>query len=167
MRTLALIFFLLAGNWGLLSAQRLPVRTDDIRGSIPPELATLLAHSGLTPNDIDLRSPSNPFYLSGDFDGDGLTDYAVTIFRPRTDRFPTLAIVCGVGVTTFLTPDSLLQYPGNSSWYVWRRSVPVPQGHGPRPGPLLADAIYVREGEASSGIIYWNGRRFVSYWLAD
>lgn len=136
--------------------------------SIPPSLKALYDQMRVgSQYQIDLCH-LNPFYLAGDFDGDGRMDYAVRIRRGIQSDRGRLAVLRGSGAVAWLTPDSLLRYPGPGAWYVHPRSQPVDQGVGEGSPPTLrGDAIMMVVPETSSALVYWNGRRFVSYWQGD
>jgi hypothetical protein len=110
----------------------------------------------------------NPFYLRGDFDGDGTADYAVLVVKGlqkgvvicRGD--PPKAAVLGAGSPFQGTKD--LDF---DAWLVYRR-MPVEQGVGEGPPPkLTGEAIEIAWEEKASGLIYWNGRRFAWYQQGD
>jgi len=171
-RTIGIAVVLAVLPLAVLSAQRTGCDTSEqarfvARESGPPRLWSLLNHSTLASYEVDVFQ-LNPFYLSGDFDGDGVQDFAVWLRAPRRAGRSRLAVLRGSGQAEWLTPDSLLRYPGVGAWYVHPRAEPVGQGAGPEPPPRLrGDAIMVELPEASSALIYWNGRRFVSYWQGD
>jgi hypothetical protein len=139
-----------------------------IRESTRRNLWKLFEKAGLVGRyDIDLCH-LNPFYLSGDFDGDGRVDFVVRLRKATGVDSGQLAVLRGNGAVAWLTRDTLLRYPGPGAWYVHPRSEPVGQGVEERKPPLLrGDAIMMIMPETSSALVYWNGRRFVSYWQGD
>jgi hypothetical protein len=110
----------------------------------------------------------NPYYLSGDFDGDGRYDYAVNL-RHRQTRQRRLAVVRGSREVAWLDRDEQLRYPTLTAWFVHPRYESLEGGVGEvtPPPTLQGDAIIIMKVEASSSLIYWNGSRFVSYWQED
>lgn len=114
----------------------------------------------------------NPFYLHGDFDGDGQSDTAVwirehatgktgiAIFHGRANRL----VIVGAGRDLGNAGDN---FSGLDAWYVFRRG-PVGKGADGKPPPKLrGDALMVIKTEAASGLIYWDGKRYGWYQQGD
>jgi hypothetical protein len=110
----------------------------------------------------------NPFYLRGDFDGDGKPDFAVLISNKdqngiaicRSGSLTT--IVLGAGIEFHKMKD--LHF---DAWQVYPKS-PVKRGVGEgRPPTLSSEAILLTWEESASALIYWNGKRFVWYQQGD
>ncbi|OJT25677.1 hypothetical protein BO221_07415 [Archangium sp. Cb G35] len=133
---------------------------------LPPDLKELWEKAGGTVKEI--KTELNPFYLSGDFDGDGRRDYVIWARRKGWTGF---VVLFANGKQARLDRDEQLTYPGTTDyWYVHSRHLPVkasPAEDG-KPAPKLeGDALLFIKSEASSALVYWNGKRFVSYWQAD
>ncbi len=111
----------------------------------------------------------NPYYQRGDFDGDGKTDFAV-LCREKVDQQKTrLAILTGDKKVHWLDRDDLLQYPTLEAWHIVEKGETVyesPFANGDPP-VLTGDALMIIKLESSSALVYWNGKRFVSYWQGD
>jgi len=141
----------------------------------PPDLAGWLRASGLL-IDHDLDDSINPFYLRGDFNGDGRADYVVSL-RERapkgssaaggTKEYALLAPRSKKGkaaIAPFPHPDT----PARDGWYVHDRSAKVEVGvTGGKPPRLQGDAVMMWKAESSSALIYWNGKKLVTYWQSD
>ena len=112
----------------------------------------------------------NPFFLTGDFDGDHRTDIAVWIKNKRTGEWG-LAIVhfkdkrlflIGAGIETERGKD----LRGFDSWTL----VPKEQLHSPyedKPMMLKGDGIELTKSEAASVVLYWNGKSYGWYQTSD
>ncbi len=111
----------------------------------------------------------NPFYLRGDFDGDGKVDHAVlvrrndqqgiVICRSVGGQLPVL----GAGVEFHRIKD--LDF---DAWQVHPKERRVEQGVGEgKPPRLRSDAILIVWEESASALIYWDGTRFVWYQQGD
>jgi hypothetical protein len=138
------------------------------RSSAPPEFWKIFHGIGLGREyEVDVDH-LNPYYLSGDFDGDSRYDYAVKLRHRQTGQ-QRLAVVRGSREVAWLDRDDQLRYPTLTAWYVHPRYEPVEQGvgEGTPPPALRGDAIIIMKVEASSSLIYWNASRFVSYWQGD
>ena len=114
----------------------------------------------------------NPFYLHGDFDGDGQQDTAVwikeratgksgiAIFHGRTYRL----VVVGAGSDLGNGSDD---FSWLDAWHVFRRG-PVRRGaDGKSPPKLRGDALMVIKSESASALIYWDGKRYGWYQQGD
>ena len=114
----------------------------------------------------------NPFYLHGDFDGDGQQDTAVwiteratgktgiAIFHGKANRL----VIVGAGRDLGNAGDN---FSGLDAWHVFRRG-PVQRGADGKPPPKLrGDALMVMKTEAASGLVYWDGKRYGWYQQGD
>jgi hypothetical protein len=116
--------------------------------------------------EIDRRL--NPFYLRGDFDGDGRRDYAVLV-RRGTSR--------GIAICLASSPKAMTLGAGSAfhgmtdmdftSWNVYeKRFVERGVGEG-SPPRLIGEAIRVEWEESASALIYWRNRKFLWYQQGD
>jgi hypothetical protein len=124
--------------------------------------------------EIDLSH--NPFYLRGDFDGDGIADYAVAIRLKLTGEHGICVwlssrsqpITIGAGRAARDADgrgtESLVDF---QYWRVYKRQ-PVQRGVGAGKPPVLSgEAIEIGQTEGASGLFFWNGRRFAWYQQGD
>jgi len=119
----------------------------------------------------ELDARMNPFYLRGDFDGDRKSDYAILIRQKGSGKkgilichtlAPRVAVL-GAG-SRFVWDDNL---DWMNAWQVYgKRGVEQGVGEGPPP-KLIGEAILAEKQESASGLIYWNGKRFVWYQQGD
>ena len=138
--------------------------------SCPPILVKRFMDSGLCADYLISFDTINPFFLQGDFDGDGRPDYIVRVVqRKRGSGFEDLALLSSGGVRR-LSKDIGGKYPG-PSWCVIFKNETILKSlfeHGNRKPPkLLGDAIMVMKPEETSSILFWNGKRFDIYWKGD
>ena len=54
-----------------------------------------------------------------------------------------------------------------TSWRIHPKAIPVARGVGAGQPPVLSGDALLLEWESGSGIVYWNGRRFVWYQQGD
>ena len=117
----------------------------------------------------------NPFYLRGDFDGDGKPDYVFRIkskVRSESGMAGWISslhrfVVIGAGVPFKVSGTTTTSLDFLNVWQVFERA-PVERGVESGPPPhLRGDAILAGKSESASGLIYWNGRRFVWYQQGD
>ena len=114
----------------------------------------------------------NPFYLRGDFDGDGDPDVAIFVYE-KTSQKVGIAIVhhgtrkihiVGAGTRLGNVRDD---FTWLDIWHVFPNG-PVSQGVDQGPPPeLLAEAIYIEKSESFSAILYWSGQEYQLYGQGD
>ncbi len=107
----------------------------------------------------------NPYYLSGDFDGDGVMDLAVLV-EDSDSRKNGIAFVhrgtgeihiVGAGTGTFENPDDFYWM---DAWKVFEKKTLSPAyAEGP-PLALIGEAVITEEAEAGGAIIYWDGSQY-------
>ena len=146
--------------------------------NVPAEVQKYVDMDHLTITDkYTLSGDLNPFYLRGDFDGDGHMDYALLITTTDTRKR-------GIAIWMSSRPKArwqilgaghLFQYGAGKSdnldfdaWHVYGKQ-PVMQGSGEIAPPprLRAEAILVEIKDSASGLIYWTGSSFAWYQQGD
>ena len=127
--------------------------------------------------EFEIGTWLNPFYLRGDFDGDGKMDYAILVSH-RKDRKKGIAIwlssrpkpgfvIIGAGTLSRAGGAESDDWDFFDAWQVYgKRSVARGVGEGPPPR-LIGEAILIERSEAASGLLYWNGSRFRWYQQGD
>jgi hypothetical protein len=114
----------------------------------------------------------NPFYLRGDFNGDGATDVAILVEEVRTGKRGIAVCHGGKKQVFFLGAGSKCGNGGDDFtwldvWSVYPRG-PVSQGAGEPDVPrLLGEALHVEKSGSASGLIYWNGQQYLWYQQGD
>jgi len=148
----------------LLAAQG-PSPADLALASLPPWAAQALSDP-LVKGRVVLHLGTNPFFISGDFDGDNRVDVAIAVRAEGSAKRGILfvsrarrPIVLGAGL------NSIGNGGDDLSWLdVWRpEELPA--------GKLLAArsrfVIHVEKLESASAWIYWDGQRFRWHQLGD
>lgn len=138
--------------------------------SLPPEVrARVESH---LPKRYQLFAYINPFYLHGDFDGDGRIDTAMLI-REISSGKRGIAIFYGKSARLHVVGAG--QKLGNAgddfswmdAWYVFQRG-PVRRGADDKAPPKLhGDALMVSKSESASALVYWNGKSYAWYQQGD
>lgn len=138
---------------------------DHVRALFPATVARCLA---ALPEAIELSSRLNPFYLRGDFDGDGAADRAFLV-RRRGDE--------GIAVCLGAKPVPILLGAGTAfhgltnldfdRWLVFDRGA-VEKGAGEETVPVLeGDALMVLWNDSASALIHLDDGSFAWYQQGD
>jgi len=132
-------------------AQTVSARTTPgIKADMPYELDVCLEDEPT----VEADGRINPFYLSGDFDGDGITDFAVQV-KSKTSKAYDVLFCFGNG-KRILWPAGGSNDAQYDCWWL------MPKG-----GKLLSvypqvkhDAINVGITDEGGGVLYWTGKKF-------
>jgi hypothetical protein len=154
-------------NFGRCSAAEIDFLT---AASLAPEIRAVFEKQLLKRYQISTHI--NPFYLHGDFDGDGQTDTALLI-KDRSSGKIGIAIlhgkahriaVVGAGRPLDTAGDD---FSWMDAWYVFQRG-PVRRGADEKAPPKLrGDALMVSKSESASALVYWNGKSYAWYQQGD
>ncbi len=143
-------------------------------GNIPNDVIEAVS-SGHFAETYVLDGRINPFYLRGDFDGDGKPDYAfwikakaggetgIAIWLSSQQKF----IILGAGVPFRFAGSTESNFEYLNVWEVYGKR-PVERGvEAGAPPNLIGEAILVGRSESGSGLIYWTGKTFKWYQQGD
>ena len=134
----------------------------------PPALLKLFKASPQL-KSLKISHETNPFYLAGDFDGDGRLDYAVQV-KSKDGQTEDIAILLACGKTRLLSKEVGGNRPGNA-WYVLARGGKLRSrpdlNEGQAAPKLTTDTIMLAKPESSAAVIYWQAGHFLIYWLTD
>jgi hypothetical protein len=112
-----------------------------------------------------------PFYLHGDFDGDGQQD-TVILLKERATGKNGIAIYHGKANRLVIIGtgrdwgDGGDDFPGLNARYVFQRAGGGGR-HGKKPPKLRGDALMVNQTDSASALIYWDGKRYGWYQQGD
>ena len=137
-----------------------------------PGWVTGAAESAQLPRRYELSPHLNPFFQSGDFNGDRKLDVAVLVRSKTTRQTGIVIFLYGGAKPVVLGAGSAFQNGGADfswmdNWSVypkqdvhksrWETKPPAPKG----------DALWVAKSESASAFIFWDGKQFVWYQQSD
>lgn len=119
-----------------------------------------------------LSTRLNPFFLHGDFNGDGRLDLAILIAHKITGQQGIAILHAGERTARVLGAGRTVGNGGaDFSWLdAWSVSVkPAVQQNatGKKPPSLRGDALLVQKLESASALLYWNGATYQWYQQGD
>jgi hypothetical protein len=139
---------------------------------LPEDLKTFYGQEKIK-SLFEINASMNPFYLRGDFDGDKKKDYIVAVTERKTGKGGMIIyhpaaknyFVIGAGVELTTRPGD--DYGWMNAWEVFCKKE-VEKGVG-ETGTIKVkgDAILVLKLESSSGLIYWDGKKYQWYQQGD
>jgi hypothetical protein len=138
---------------------------------IPEAVARAIANSSLAKN-YNLSFRVNPFFLRGDFNGDGKIDVAVLV-KQRSSGKLGIAIVHGAtDKVTILGAGVGIGNGGDDfewmdSWRIYSKDNVAREAGEVSVPHLQGDALLVGKSEAASALIYWNNKRYVWFQQGD
>jgi hypothetical protein len=111
----------------------------------------------------------NPFYIHGDFNGDGRTDTAVLIKDRDSGKTGIAVVHAGAKSAIILGAGRKFGNGGDDfkwmdAWHLYPRGIVAGQG---APPTLRGDALMVIKSESASALVYWNGKRYDWYQQGD
>lgn len=130
-----------------------------------PEVIDRAIANGSLARKYELSHRINPFYLCGDFNGDGKIDVAVLVKQRSTGKTGIAIINGATDEVTVLGSGTAIGNGGDDfewmdSWEMYSKGR---MDSGTSVPKLRGDALLVSKSEAASALIYWNGKRYV--WL--
>ncbi|WP_263418395.1 hypothetical protein [Terriglobus albidus] len=129
--------------------------------NVPKEVEACIKSVG----GVTIRGSINPFYLSGDFDGDGNLDFAVQVQRASNNG---LLMCLSTRHPILLGAGSSVLWPSSTPWRFDAWSI-IPKNSPSisHPPGIHRDTILLEVKESASGLLYWNGKNFAWKQLSD
>jgi hypothetical protein len=150
------VFFLLAIviAHSLISPKQTSPSTAVDPFNIPADLKPCLKAQ----TELQIDVTMNPFYISGDFDGDGFTDFAVQVIERKNHLKGVLFCFAngkmlrwGAGISTGASANISWDY---HAWEIARKG----GLHLSAFPKVKFDSIILAEPDVGGGLIYWDGR---------
>jgi hypothetical protein len=147
------------------NATRSPAPGETVYPHDIPEPIDRAIKNGSLAKNYDVSFRMNPFYLRGDFNGDGKIDVAVLVKQRSTGKAGIAIINGATDKVTVLGAGTAIGNGGDDfewmdSWEIYSKGRVA---GGTSVSKLHGDALFVSRSEAASALIYWNGKRYV--WL--
>jgi hypothetical protein len=131
---------------------------------IPEAIRKAIANGSLA-KDYDVLFQVTPFYLRGNFNGDGTIDVAVLVKQRSTGKVGFAIINGATDKVAVLGAGTAIGNGGDDFEWMdsWETYSKDRMANGTSVPKLRGDALLVSKSEAASALIYWNGKRYV--WL--
>jgi hypothetical protein len=119
-----------------------------------------------------LSTRINPYFLHGDFNGDGKLDVAVLATRKGTGQEGIAIVHAGAAVPIVVGAGTALghgsaDFRSLDAWSLYVKQGVGQGASGSKPPTLRGDALLVQKLEAASALIYWDGKAYRWYQQGD
>jgi hypothetical protein len=137
-----------------------------IQGQLPPveldNVPTLISKCLQTKADrLEISRRMNPFYLRGDFNGDGRLDYVVLVQERKSEKQGFAFCFAGANKRPHIVGAGIAialegGVPGDDFTLINLWGVAESWSRNPK-----RDALYLATAESGSGVLIWNGTRMI------
>ena len=146
-------------------AQSLTAETTAQAHDIPESVQKAVTNGSLA-KEYSVSFHLKPFYLRGDFNGDGKIDVAVLVKQHSTGKIGIAIVHGATDKVTILGAGTAIGNGGDDfewmdSWQVYSKARAAHAAGESRVPRLRGDALLVEKSNAASALIYWNGKRYV------
>ncbi len=137
-----------------------------------PDAIQRAISSGSLAKNYELSFRIEPFYLRGDFDGNGKSDIALLVKQRSTGKLGIAIVHGATEKVTILGAGNGIGNGGDDfawmdTWEVYSKSRVNRGASETSVAHLRGDALLVSKSEAASALIYWNGKRYVWFQQGD
>jgi len=135
---------------------------------IPAEVNGAI-HDGSLATEYELCYRLNPFYLRGDFTGDGKLDVAALVKQHSSGKIGIAIIDAATKKATILGAGTAIGNGGDDfewmdSWKIYPRDQMATQTSVTK---FAGDALFLSKTEAASALLYWDGKHYVWFQQGD
>jgi hypothetical protein len=167
MKTIPIILLILTNSLAAQQEQSLRAEARNI-----PESTERVFKTKALDRQYEYSFHLNPFYLRGDFNGDGQADIAILVKQKMTGKIGIAVIHSSSNEVFFIGAGTRCGNGGDNFdwmdiWQVYQKGI-VHRGVGEKRVPrLIGEGLYVGKSESASGLVYWNGKKYVWYQQGD
>jgi len=141
------------------------------KSSIPPSFIETFKHSWAAGRYV-FDTPINPFFIQGDFNGDGRLDCAILVKEKSSGKLGIAIVHTGENQVRIMGAGRRFGNGGDDfawvdAWYAYPKGAVRPGADGSPPPKLRGDALMVIKTEAASSLIYWTGKQYRWYQQED
>ena len=124
----------------------------------------------------EISDKVNPFYLRGDFDGDGIPDYEVLVSNRTTKKIGIAIVRSGATKAEVIGAGGGVELPvgPSASDFAWMDVWTIERKHRLQPndldkpvGQMVGEGIDVEKSESASALIYWDGKQYRWFQTSD
>jgi len=129
----------------------------------------------------DIGDSLSPFYMRGDVDGDGKSDYVIRVQNRETKHFglaillsthPTVEVLGagGIRVRVGFGPESYLldDFDWMDAWQITPKQKLTRNGLNENaPAQMRGEGVLVEKTESAGAILFWDGKQFRWYQTSD
>ncbi|MCS6294408.1 MAG: hypothetical protein H8J66_15160 [Nitrospira sp.] len=139
--------------------------------NLPEWTAPVLAGKAFA-STYALSTRLNPFFLHGDFNGDGRLDVAVLIMHKRTGQQGIAILHAGAQTAIVLGAGHAVGNGGADfswldAWSIFDTQTVQQGATGKKPPMRRGDALLVQKLESASALLYWDGTAYRWYQQGD
>lgn len=164
---LCIIALCCSASWSADSSDLSFVAASSLPRAFWENLAALKGHGAYA-----LSTYLNPYYLQGDFNGDGRSDFAVLAQDKASGKRGILIVHVDAGEYFVIGAGNPIGNGGDDfrwmdAWQVYPRGEAGQGADSARSPRLIGDALLTIKTESASGLIYWTGSRYEWYQQGD
>jgi len=139
--------------------------------SVPPGVLEALDQPTVAAK-FSISTHLNPFYIQGDFNGDGKQDCAILVRNKASGKLGIAIVHAGKGHVSIIGAGNAFGSGGDDfawmdAWYVYPRGKVCEGASGDSPPTLKGDALMLIKTESASGLAYWAGAQYKWYQQGD
>ena len=127
--------------------------------NLPPWAGAIFEEQRST-STYALSTRINPYFLQGDFNGDGRLDVAVLVEHKRTMQQGIAILHAGSMTAIVVGAGREIGNGGDDFSWLDAWSIEARDTRGKTVPALRGDALLVQKLESASGLIYWDGRAY-------